>query len=91
MPVFFKVCYCSSQAMPVFFNPNHDLEPYISGRYWCIGTLTANSDGRRKKVDGNCPNFRVDYEVDQEERVHSLKLDMYGQGRVGSWVDLGCF
>ena len=36
---------------------------------WCIGTLTANSDGRRKKVDGNCPNLWVDYEVDQEERV----------------------
>ena len=23
----------------------------------CIGKLTANTDGRRKKINGECPNF----------------------------------
>ena len=53
---------------------------------WCVGTLTANTDGRRKKVDGKCPNFWAYYEVDREERIHSLTLSAYGQGGKGSWV-----
>ena len=53
---------------------------------WCVGKLTANLDGRRKKVDGATPNFWAYYEVDQEERIHSLTLATYGQGGAGSWV-----
>ena len=45
--------------------------------------MTANTDGRRKKVDGECPNFWVYYEVDQEELIHSLTVAKYGQGGVG--------
>jgi len=62
------------------------LQQYLS---WCVavlGTLTANKDGRRKKVDGQTPNFWVYYEVDQEQRIHSLTLATYGQGGTGSWV-----
>ena len=53
---------------------------------WCEDTLTANLDGRRKKVDGMHPIFWVYYDVDQEERIHSLTLATYGQGGAGSWV-----
>ena len=53
---------------------------------WCEGKLSANVDGRRKKVDGVTPNFWAYYEVDQEERVHSLTLAAYGQGGTGAWV-----
>jgi len=65
------------------------LKQYLS---WCVGTLTANKDGRRKKVDGHqaiwTPNFWVYYEVDQEQRIHSLTLATCGQaeGGTGSWV-----
>ena len=59
------------------------LQPYLS---WCVGTLTANKDGRRKEVDGQTPNFWVYYEVDQEQHIHSLILAIYGQGGTGSWV-----
>ena len=86
-------CSCMSRAPPHqpegeigSRQPLHPLPLGGCGLVCGHAYSTANTDGRRKKVDGKCPNFWAYYEVDREERIHSLTLSAYGQGGKGSWV-----
>ena len=97
---FLKVSLGLGQTMAPFLNPNLNTKRKpLNGRTilfnwavvgWCEGKLTANVDGRRKKVDGVTTNFWAYYAVDQEECIHSLTLATYlvltgNHGRLGSF------
>ena len=62
---------------------------YVVG--WCIGTIRSrNTDGRFfKTIDGvrEKVNFRIHYEIDDEEVTTVLRADVYdGEDEDGAWV-----
>ena len=50
-----------------------------TGPSWCVGEIRSRNTDSRRKVNKQAVNFRVFYEVDEEEAQHALSLNNYHQ------------